>query len=78
MTPGVCMRCHALTALVVTGRLRLCAACPVRPDCGAFQHAYAGSAPPGWWVCLQCGTTLDPNPPAPPAPPAPVVSEWDC
>jgi len=79
MSPlGVCQRCHALTALQTTGRLRLCAACPVLPACGAFHHDYAGSTPPGWWVCRRCGTTLDDVPPAPPAPPAPVGPVWEC
>ncbi len=76
--PGVCQRCGALTALVTTGALRLCAACPVQPACGAFQHDYAGTTEPGRWVCRQCGTTLDPGEHPPPAAPAPVADVWDC
>ncbi len=77
--PGVCQRCHALTALVVRAPLRLCAACPVQPVCAVFQHDYAGSMEPGRWVCLQCLTTLDPGEHPPPAPPAPQpVEVWDC
>lgn len=55
---GMCRRCHCLSAHLSPGLLSLCPACPVTPTCQAFQHDYAGTATPGLWVCLRCGTEL--------------------
>ena len=69
MTPTACMRCSRLgpTRPAGSGLLHLCAACLLEPACGEYQHAYVGSATPGLWVCLQCGSTLEsvPNGTAP-------------
>jgi ribosomal protein L37AE/L43A len=73
MTPPACMRCSRLgpTRPAGSGLLHLCAACPLEPACGEYQHTYVGSAQPGLWVCLRCGSTLE----SVAISPAPVVTD---
>ena len=55
-----CLRCHTLTDATPgsTGlQAYLCSRCPVTAPCAAWTHAWRGWAPPGTWLCTNCGNT---------------------